>query len=145
MFGRGRRQAEQSRAEQAWRQLPEDDDFVQRFADPGEVVWNGINAIDWTLRRQPGVPREFCESLLVLTDRRLLIMTRTPSGEPGIISFRLSSMRPATAKGLGAQGILTIHIRTDSGEWRSREYSMPRAVAPVFATRLNSYIGTSAE
>lgn len=135
MFGKGRR-----KIEEAWARLPPDDPFVKQFAQPNEIVWNGVNAIDWTLPNKPGVPREACESLLVLTNQRLLIMHPTPSGEPGIMDLPLTSMAPAYAKKMGAQGILTLSVLNEAGGVRTREYSMPRAMAPLFAERLNSYL-----
>lgn len=122
----------------AWRPLDPDDPFVEEFGEPGEMVWNGVSAIDWTKRLIPGTPREACESLLVLTNRRLLCMGQGAGGLE-IVEVRHEDGRPATVRTVGAQGIVTVHARF-RGQWQEREYSMPRAMAQVFTEEMNTYM-----
>jgi hypothetical protein len=120
----------------AWQPLPPDDPFVRSFAEPDEVVYNGVEAIDWAERMIPGTSRELTERLLVVTSRRLVVLAKT---EGGIMMLPWNAITNIGFRRSGFQGFINVDATTSDGAAGTLEWSLHHEVAPVVADKMREF------
>lgn len=154
-------------------ELEPDDPFIAVIA-PGERVWTSIAAVNWSMRKVPGTPRELTARHLTLTNRRLLSIgpllalliepdvdeaevTEVPYDELGLPSpasdaqragmreFAYARVANIGVKRTGFQGLLGFDYEGHDGQARFQQYSMHVSVAQVLAAKMKALWGEEKE
>lgn len=123
-----------------WQPLPPDDPFVSDVGLPGEVIYNGIEAVDWDERKTPGISREASERLLLVTSKRIIVI-RKQSG--GMFEIAYDDLDSIVDRKMGMQGFVIVEVGSDMGRYR-REWSMHKDVAPVVAKKIREFWAATA-